>query len=588
MDIQKQADTLFEETVLKDLVQIYKLVRRKIKIGSKKWQKSFKAHFIQAMEHYSLVKTLVDTDKPSLINNIFVEPRFRLLGKEVSYNNFIKEIFSGKRIIISATGGAGKSMAMKHLFTNSVEFFPGRYPLFIELRNVEVTEEYPLLYHIAAYFRRFGLNQSAEDWDEVLKTGKFLLFLDGFDEISKKNRKQLLKSIIEFDTIYKNNGLIVATRQDEEIESLPNFCVYKLCALNKEMAKMLIQKLDISTEDKDEFIKEINKLWGKFHDFISNPMLLIIMLLTYKNIGKIHDKVHNFYNFAFIALYYRHDALKTGFYREFKSQLEYDDFRRVFAAVSAQAWLDGALSFSETKIQKYLKNAKVFTNLEFKSNDFLQDIVQSVCLLHKDKYTGLYSYFHKSFQEYFTAEYIVNRPGNQTKKNLLSIALERSKNDDVFCLAHEMRPEIVEQNFIKPKLDEFLRRKKEKNRSTLSLIYKRFKISPNIKTNSIELILQYPSKFGLLLQTLSNLRSNKSFSRFSIPKTRVTKKLLKEWKWLKALPITMSISDLYIKDPAKYKLLKMNSLEDQILKNIRDITPNPIRDEAEDLYDILQ
>ena len=141
MDIQKQADTLFEETVLKDLVQIYKLVRRKIKIGSKKWQKSFKAHFIQAMEHYSLVKTLVDTDKPSLINNIFVEPRFRLLGKEVSYNNFIKEIFSGKRIIISATGGAGKSMAMKHLFTNSVEFFPGRYPLFIELRNFKAEQQ---------------------------------------------------------------------------------------------------------------------------------------------------------------------------------------------------------------------------------------------------------------------------------------------------------------------------------------------------------------------------------------------------------------------------------------------------------------
>jgi len=106
---------------------------------------AFSNYLQSAIEKYSMTKTLLYWNAPVYLEDFYVD--LDLVNKDKLYNTSdLQTILDlGQYILVSGTGGIGKSTLLKHLFLKIIEESEF-IPIFIELREVN---SQILLYWIA-------------------------------------------------------------------------------------------------------------------------------------------------------------------------------------------------------------------------------------------------------------------------------------------------------------------------------------------------------------------------------------------------------------------------------------------------------
>jgi len=316
------------------------------------------------------------------------------------------------------------------------------------------------------------------------------------------------------------------------------------------------------------------------------------MLLTYSSTGKIQGKLHNFYNDAFDTLYERHDALKL-LNREYESELGKEELKKVFSAISVVAWRDDDLTFTKKDLKERIdKFVKKRTRLSFSTDGLINDLSNNLCLLPRDSQSNLYTYLHKSFQEYFAAKYIIEHNESKKRESLLELALDRSGKDGVFLLAYGIDRNIVESEALEPKLKEFIQTARKTSESVMGLIYKGCRIAVKPKTKLLKLTFQFPTSIGLLFRMLPTMTANKSYAKFNFPDLRVYKKTVKELGLIDDLPKYYRCDELFDENQEVYKRLNILTIEDHILEQIKGMVgtktkrPSSVQDPIDPYRDL--
>lgn len=408
---------------------------------------SYKEYLSCVAKRYSIGKSFFIRE-PAYLYSFYV-PMCILNGKKRIENAVISQITSINQFaILTGSAGTGKSMMMRHLFLNSISS-KIKIPIFLELRSLNQTQAtlLELIQDILAA-NKFTLDNSYIE--KAMKAGHFAFFFDGFDEVATAKRKNIANQIQKLAKYYDQNIIIVSSRPDPEFAGWQSFSLLEMAPLDLNQACTLIEGLPFDNEMKSKFLIDLkDSLFKKHKSFLSNPLLLSIMLLTYGQSADIPSKLSVFYNQAYEALFQRHDALKGAYQRDRASNLDILDFARVFAAFSIQTYDVSAHQFSESDALKYIEKSKSIVHFEFSASDFLKDALQAVCLLIED---GLQINFsHRSFQEYFAARFIAE--ANSHLQETLVNKYSRKRNiDNVLDLLYEMKPEIVEMLYIIPAL----------------------------------------------------------------------------------------------------------------------------------------
>lgn len=134
-----------------------------------------------------------------------------------------------------------------------------------------------------------------------------------------------------------------------------------------------------------------------------------MMLLTFDQFADIPEKVYLFYEQAFDTLFAKHDATKEAYKRKTYTGLSIDIFKKTLAYFCLASYYDQKHQFTDSEVREYINKSIKMMNYDIKTEDFLKDLRESVCILQKD---GLYWIFtHRSFQEYFSAYCLGNYPG---------------------------------------------------------------------------------------------------------------------------------------------------------------------------------
>jgi predicted NACHT family NTPase len=261
-----------------------------------------------------------------------------------------------QRAIITGSGGAGKSLFMRHLLIRSVQS-GHKVPIFLELRHLN-TDSDTIMDYLLHALQIHGLSVQSDYALLALAAGHFCILLDGFDELPSRRRDPVAREIQDIAERYPKNWLILSSREDSTLEGWPAFIKFRLDPLSKERAISLVRKLPFDDPIKTRFVEDLRSLYGMHHSFLSNPLLLSIMVLTYSDNAEIPIKLSLFYNQAYESLFQRHDALKGGFKRERKTGLDIQDFAKVFAAFSLQSYDKRKLSFSRADAIQYCNTAK--------------------------------------------------------------------------------------------------------------------------------------------------------------------------------------------------------------------------------------
>ena len=445
------------------------------------YRTAYEDYLKNTKDRYGKIKTIIYRRERKDLYSFYEATGISYAGQTLSSSNINNLLEIDSKILVTGTGGIGKSILFKHLFLNSMEV-TNFIPVFIELRslNTLVNKELNISNLIFKTLVSNGFRLERKYFDDSLEQGAYIIFLDGFDEIHHDKKSSITEEIKVFCEMYASNQVFVSSRPSTEFIGWSDFSEFESLPLTKEQALSLINKIDFDETAKSIFSEELEKkLYEKYKSFASNPLLLTIMLLTFQKHASIPERLNDFYEEAFVTLFNVHDATKDSFVRDIRSGLSCEDFKLVFSYICFKSYFKGEYEFSETRLHELINSAKEKFKDKFSFNvdDFQEDLVHSVCMLVKE---GLeYRFSHRSFQEYFSAWYTCKLP-DTTQEKLLDGWLRESstiQTDSYFYMLFDLQSEKVNSIILKPVMENIISLyEKEGILSFLKTLFDKFSI----------------------------------------------------------------------------------------------------------------
>lgn len=457
-------DNSKEET---DYDQIYNdYIRDFIDIPEIPVETSVEKYLKSVINEYNEIRTLLYSEAPVPFYDFYVQNNLNRRVKNYfgSYNDDYygrKNVTELRKIspfvIISGTGGLGKSMMMRHFLLSSANEYQQTQiiPLFVRLKNYD-THYKDVVDFIQEEISPLWPNISVAELSTYLDEGRMLILLDGLDEINNTLSNAFQNNFSKFISRYPKNQYILSSRPYSNFSAFSRFTIFTLCPFTKQQGLELIDKLHFredNPEIKQKFRKEFDKkLFYSHLGFSDNPLLLTIMLMTYEEFAEVPSKMHLFYQEAYTVMSKKHDASKGGYKRALETGVSVDDFADIFARFCATTYKDQKYEFSWFEMDSYYRSLKdkYFSLREKSVSDFITDVCNNLCLMYIDG--DKYSFVHRSFQEYFCARYFAS----QKDKNLDKIGIMMDQNklsqqtDKVLRMLYEMIPEKVIEYLIVP------------------------------------------------------------------------------------------------------------------------------------------
>lgn len=414
---------------------------------------AFEKYLFEAERHIGMAKTILYGQTPHYLYSFFECMEITNRKNTIDTSNVNNVLNIGNKIIITGTGGIGKSMLMKHFFLNTISV-TSYIPILVELRGLNdyALDGISIEKYIYNVLQTFGFKLEEEYYKYSLESGCYLILFDGYDEVKNANSSKVTQEIIDFSNKYSDNHIILSSRPLDEFIGWADFKEYSTVSLNKEQALSLISKLDYDAEIKDKFYKQLDEeLFEKYESFASNPLLLTIMLMTFEERISIPDSKTDFYEQAFSALFHKHDAMKKGKYKREKiSGLGYEDFKKVFSYFCFRSFFKNQYEFTEKSALENIAKAKekVYSYGDFNESDYLDDMTKAVCMLVHE---GLnYRFSHRSFQEYFAAVYTTQMSDDEQHQFILSWLKSMSgrMTTDFLDILCELQPDRFMKNIL--------------------------------------------------------------------------------------------------------------------------------------------
>lgn len=353
------------------------------------------------------IRTLIKRDAPTILEKAYEPQRFRINKNNFSEEEIHSEIgVNLQRTIVSGSAGSGKSVFLKRLFRSSIEGGITYYPVFFELRTVKAEHYTGLLDSIYKSIVEFSSTFTMKQFVFGLKKGLFYIMIDALDETPPSLREAVDAEIVNLARKYRKCPFVLTSRPTEDFLSWEGFHVAHLLPFSESQCLSFIKKIDYPEEKKSEFLEVMTG--GGFEknpEFLSNPLLASMMLLTFDEYGDIPARKHIFYEKCFQVLLREHDSSKGKYRREFKSGLDQDRIEDVFTYFCVLSYLDRAFVFSAEQAHSYIFEALEASGAKGNPATVCEDLVDAVSILQRDG--GHYEFTHRSFQEYFYAKFVV-------------------------------------------------------------------------------------------------------------------------------------------------------------------------------------
>ena len=380
-------------------------------------------------ERNSKTKTILHRHEPIELDK-FYQPLYIKKVKEhwerglnasdsvrISTNSITELLSKCNCITIIGTAGSGKSTLVKYLFVNSIKT-EYKIPIKVELRYLNDYNQ-DLLTYIKEEIVKFSeIAKSDEVFERMMSAGAFVVFFDGYDEVSSAYKETVTKDICKITKKYCYNSYILTSRPFVNIDMLESFVNYEVCDLSDVEIESFVKKQFPSSEYElaEKIIQTIKDESSKaYRSFLSNPLLLSMFIITYQTDSNIPQKRSDYYNQVFNTLYSVHDtSSKLGYSREKKSGLSKEDFVEILKRFSFKSYFQQKYTFSLDYFENQLNKLKKDLNKSFINSDFIYDTEVAIGILTQE---GLEITFpHRSLQEYFAALYVTTVSNSNKEK----------------------------------------------------------------------------------------------------------------------------------------------------------------------------
>ena len=139
---------------------------------------------------------------------------------------------------------------------------------------------------------------------EFIKTGGFVFFLDGYDEISLDERSAVTANIQDFISKASNNIFFLTSRPEQALASFGDFQVFSINSLTKKEAYELLRRYDKQGNTSKQLIDELKTgQYEMINEFLKNPLLVSLLFAAFDYKHTIPLKKHIFYRQVYDAYF---------------------------------------------------------------------------------------------------------------------------------------------------------------------------------------------------------------------------------------------------------------------------------------------
>ena len=280
----------------------------KIKTLGQTWvkRKSIQDHFFEnkfqeyleiKYRLYSVINIIAFRNQQRKLIDIYEPLKLRKSGEKKDYiliNNYVDELLPKfQYVLITDTAGMGKSTIAKFLFIKVIEENKG-IPLFIDLRRLNndykiqdlIFDELKMIYEEVD--KNFIL--------DLLNRGDFIVFLDGYDEISFSAKNRVTTDIQRFIEKAAKNKFLLTSRPEPSLSAFGSFKEFNILPLAEEEAFSLLTKYDNDGDLSKKLISKLNEpnIKRNVSEFLTNPLLVSLLYTAFEYKHKIPLKKTHF------------------------------------------------------------------------------------------------------------------------------------------------------------------------------------------------------------------------------------------------------------------------------------------------------
>ena len=330
---------------------------------------------------------------------------YRTLNLKIFDKSHLKQF---ERVLISDTGGMGKSTLLKWIGASMIEQ-RASIPILIELKKL--TKAHKIIHEICQQLGDVFGDFDKDIISRLISKGEFAFLLDGFDEIKDEFKDAVIADIKSFMQKSKDNFYVMTSRPESSLSAFGDFMKFNINPLSLNESYELIRRYDSVNINKigEPLIKDIEERLLQVQEFLINPFLVSLLYKTYMYNKDIPSKKMTFYEEVVDALYKHHDLSKDGYKRDKKSGLDIEDFKTVLSQLAFDTAKTVEVEYYERELIKYLGVVKKKTiGIDFKIDYFIEDIELNVPLFNREG--SILKWAHKSLQDYFAASFISSSP----------------------------------------------------------------------------------------------------------------------------------------------------------------------------------
>ena len=383
---------------------------------------------IQALNGISL-RTTEESQKEE--KRIYIDRSFEYGGrvnKEESFSSedILKMIEQQKiRIVLENVAGMGKSTTAKHLAGMFKERNCSKWVEYIDLKqhttvfyedgDLNQPEQVDVKFFSEKLFK-LQSNLEQRLFEHMFNTQKAMFVFDGFDEINPKFKIFVLKLLIAVKE--SNNQLLVTTRTHckDEINNVVDGSVMRLEPLTNRQSIDLIARLwqakSVENEDHRDSLENLESKAAKLLEEVKNSMrwgdskqesfdnpLQIIMLSEFDEWK--HDSSKDAVTYNMFSFYQKFIDKNIDIWNEKGPLARYDS--KILHMRER-----GSLTIHQETAVKVILDDKTYKELNFQEMTQTEDLMAVRIGILRYGSNGRIEFVHRTFAEYFLADYILS------------------------------------------------------------------------------------------------------------------------------------------------------------------------------------
>jgi hypothetical protein len=356
------------------------------------------------------------------------------------------------RLFILGGPGAGKTTFMKHLALEAAKGNLDRVPIFVTLKQW-ADSGLPLLDYIVDQFDSCGFPDAAPMVEHLLEDAYAMVLFDGLDEVNRDgeeeghSRSEVITSLQGFSRKYMDAYVLITCRNAAVDYTFEGFTYVEIADFTEHQQAVFVEKwFSDSATKATGFLKEIGRDEHKgLRDLGRTPLLLALLCLNYDATMTFPPRRIELYEEAIDALLKKWDSSREIQRDQVYKEISLGRKRQLLRQIAAQAFDAGDYFIPQRDLARmiadYLATLPGHGGDALTGQDAGEAVLKAIEAQHGilvERAHQVYSFAHLTFQEYFTAKYVMTL-GRQGLTRLLDHCTDQRWREVILLVASDLQ-----------------------------------------------------------------------------------------------------------------------------------------------------